>query len=108
MHKSLSNGTRCQIASVKKFTEREILINLRFLEKRQARGTQIEDVSRETKIGVSENKNMRTRKSVQDLYRILPPIYIYIYIRRPPFRGCHQAAKNRCLPVIYSALVSQL
>ena len=33
---------------------------------------------------------------------------VYAKIRRPPFRGCHQAARLRCLPVIYSALVSQL
>jgi len=35
-------------------------------------------------------------------------IIIIIIIRRPLFRGCHQAARMRCLPVIYSALVSQL
>ena len=29
------------------------------------------------------------------------------HIRRPPFRGCHQAAKKRCLPVIYCSVVSQ-
>jgi len=30
--------------------------------------------------------------------------YLCLVIRRPPFRGCHQAARRRCLPVICSSL----